>query len=229
MNTKRARSADGAAARRNSTTENREPARETTPPMPAFDRSEPQRWLDALDTWFGQTKIEDSWIKYSIVATTQLPAEYAILNSDVQGFPRLDPYVLARRHILRQNRRERSPVRNSPAASDNESLIIIETGASTSPTPDDRVTTQSLHQLQEMLMAEIRSIRYDIEEIRVLLPSDRRTRRPTARPSTNATAAVNRPARTNTGVANAEPEICWYHTSYGRDARLCRAPCRYRA
>lgn len=240
MNSKRARSADGAARPRNSANETRNTTTEVTPPMPAYDRAEPQRWLNALDLWFRATKITDSWIRYSIIATTQTAAEYAILNADVRMFPHNDPYEMARQHILRQNRRERSPARNSPAASDNESLILIEAGdgnqaaaagnvvssrsTPTSTPPNERVTAQSLHQLEEMLLGKIRELANDIAELQALFPSARR------RPATSARAgrAINTPQIRSNPIDTPATEPCWYHQAYGHQARLCRAPCSFR-
>lgn len=50
---------------------------------------------------------------------------------------------------------------------------------------------------------------------------------PNQRPRTPANTASN--ANTNSTASNpvnADPELCWYHQVYGRDARKCRSPCR---
>lgn len=249
MATKRTRSADGATAKRSNSSNrtnkpNNEIERDITPPMPSLNLEQPQRWLDAMDKWFVKTNITDSWVKYSLVATTQAPGGYAVLRADVRDFPLRDPYELARNHILRQNRRPRadrrpySPVLYSPTNSDDESPVNVNSGAAggitvsgrspettinraAASTTDDRVTMPSLLQLQEMLMTEIRTIKFDIQEIRALQPNPRRSHR---------SASRSRP-QTNTNVSRDETvrqEECWYHEKYGRLARLCRSPCKHR-
>lgn len=180
-----------------------------TPPMPAFDQSKPHEWLDALDKWFIESRITDSWITYSLVATTQPPSSYAILRANVRDSPHRDPYGLAKKFILQQN---------SYSSPDEYDTVVYRSPTRPKSERSNAVTTQTLQQLQEMLMAEIRAIRFDIEELRTPRPS--RARRSNSRPPPNNPST--------TADAN-EPAICWYHTEYGRHARLCRAPCKYRS
>lgn len=241
MASKRARSADGASTKRDSSTLASETNIATTsgvvPPMPMFDPFGPQKWLDALDKWFIKANITDNWVKYSLVATTQSPGGYAVLKSTVRDFPHQNPYELARQHVLRQNPRAQPDAQHTPTCSDDDSLIYIEPSAMTSktntvstpshrPTPapatrtdqTTNATTQTLHQLQEMLMAEIRNIKFDIQELRAAQPNSGRNRRANVRSTTSANTSNN---------GNAEPDTCWYHITYGRHARLCRPPCKY--
>lgn len=205
--------------------------------MPTYLPNNQQRWLDSLNKWFIKANITDNWIKFSLVATTQSPSNYAILKSTVRDFPHRNPYELACDHILRQNKRVSTNTQHSTTNSDDESLIYVEPGTTkteidtgNAPTPrrtpapathtdrDANATSQTLHQLQEMLMAEIRNIKFDIQELRAAQPTNNRSRQANARASADANTSSSR---------NAEPDSCWYHITYGRHARLCRPPCKY--
>lgn len=217
---------------------------ENSPPMPPLDKKNADQWLDAMEKWFEIKQITDDWVKFSLIATTQSPGEYAVLRSDVRDYPRENAYEVARRHIRRQYRRRRSSELLS-----NESPITSNEGESNDaaaaiPTPHatvsirapnieatTNITMQSLNQLEEMLMSEIRAIKHDIAEIRALTPSNRARQRPrsSTRAPINSSNVSNRRENETSTSANDVPEVCWYHTTYGRHAKLCRSPCMHRA
>lgn len=47
-------------------------------------------------------------------------------------------------------------------------------------------------------------------------------------PANNGTGANANPASNSNTNANADSDVCWYHQTYGQNARNCRSPCRRR-
>lgn len=222
-----------------------------SPPMPTFDAKQPNRWFFELDKWFSTVNIIDSGVKFSLVAASQTPSDYAMLKATVRESPNADPYELARDFILRQTSRIRIATnKNLASGASQPSTIKIETqpdvnqrnsseasAAVSAPTvPTEALSqateiSQSLQQLEAMLLTEIRTIKFDIAELQALIPNRPRPSRPIARILQGA-SSVSREStrdRSNQIVAPVDPEECWYHQTYGRQARLCRAPCRHRA
>lgn len=224
--------------------------------LPPFNRSDPHQWFNDVEKWFASEKITDSWIKFSLIATTQAPGSYARLQAEVRDFPDLDPYELAREYVLRNNRCGQSdtPARaeNVPKSTcanslaidernDNDNVAVpsISTISNIGNTTQNAIvstvandTTQSIQQLEAMFMQEIRGIKMDIAEIRLFTPHNRQRSQSQNRVRTRDISVSQRPtatgARSDRIEIAADPEICWYHQTYGLQARLCRIPCRLR-
>lgn len=224
-------------------------------PMPPFDTATPMKWLCDMEKWFKASNITDSWLKFSLLATTQTPSGYAILKADLRALSHLDAYELACSHILRQNRCDNpdadefsanpsTPMENENLRNDNRDIVADTSVQVTVPLATETVSTpsvtaahesnemaQPLQQLEAMLLGEIRAIKFDIAELRALQPNRRRQPRSDTNTHTNAndTNQSTTQERSDEIVADGNPADCWYHQTYGRQARLCRAPCRYRS
>lgn len=236
MSTKRTRSHSPARAAVPANTNN-ETEKESLP-MPSANGIAPEQWLFNMEQWFDASAITDSRIKFALLATTQKPSSFATLQADVRALPDLDPFEVARNHILRQRRPtphstvtddgNRTPTRQTiDSADDNENQASLVAPATTEVERtviprDDSEISQALQQLETMLLGKIRAITIDIAELQALFPSQRR------RPPTPARAGRAESVRRSQGNAPTISEPCWYHQTYGRQARLCRAPCSLR-
>lgn len=93
-------------------------------------------------------------------------------------------------------------------------------------------TTTTVNPLSELneLKAVIAELRQQMQNF----PQRSRSRsrgQPNQRPRTpagNGSRASNNSTTNASTNANADPEVCWYHQTYGQNARNCRSPCRHR-
>lgn len=225
--------------------------------IPPLDLSDPRKWLNELDQWCDRNNIRNDWVKYSLIATTQTPGEYAVLRSSVRDFAQLDPYTVACRHIIRQRISHSpaaidndTPFRNDTDASENvlasantDAVETVNTNAEIAPHEiEQRPTSTPRHiehneenstlppphgrtvsQVENALSRQIDALRMANAEIRIEIAALRRT-------ADSAEPADIRRRRTtpNTNTANGpvDTSLCWYHQTYGTQARLCRSPCR---
>lgn len=202
--------------------------------MPPFDGQNPRQWLTQMEEWFSLRGIIDSHLQYAVIAATQTPAQFAVLSAARRDFPDIEPFVLARRHVLRQCRQESSvsnPNDSNPqppaevrTIQPGHSVQTTErtTGRPTNTHSVTTVTMQSLSQLEEMLLAEIHEIRHDVAELQALYPSRRNQPASSQRTTTARERSVQR------FVTPSNSDECWYHQAYGPQAKLCGAPCRHR-
>lgn len=235
------------------------PAEITAQRIPPLDLSDPRKWLNELDQWCDRNNIHDDWVKYSLIATTQTPGEYAVLRSSVRDFSQLDPYTVARRHIMRQRisplpetidngtplRNDTDTNGNVPASGDTGATETEGASAENAPhemkqrptsTPrhiennEENSTLppppgRTVYQVENALSRQIDALQMANAEIRIEIAALRRTADP------DDTADTRR--RRTTPITNAangpvDTSLCWYHQTYGTQARLCRSPCRLR-
>lgn len=240
MATKRTRSHSPARARTATPTNASDDTERIPLPMPSANGITPEQWLFNMEQWFERSGITDGRVKYALLATTQKPSSFATLQAEVRALPDHDPFEIARNHILRQ--RQQTP-QDTEAVEENRTSTRQpcdranrnETRASVSVTSpattevertviprDDSEISQALQQMETMLLGKIRAITIDIAELQALYPTQRR------RPPTPARAGQAESVRRSHTNAPTIEEPCWYHQTYGRQARLCRAPCSLR-
>lgn len=97
---------------------------------------------------------------------------------------------------------------------------------------DAMAQQRTVQQVEAAPLSEINALKAAIDELRSQirnfpreLRSRSRNRDSNQRQQTPAGNATNSNASTS---AAADPDLCWYHQKYGRDARNCRSPCRNR-
>lgn len=210
MATKRTRSHSPARVRATVPTTATDETAENAPlPMPSTAGIAPEQWLFNMEQWFDASKITDSRVKFALLATTQKPSSYAALQADVRALPHLDPFEIARSHILRQRQstqhdtvavdgdrtRSRSAIDPVSNAENQVSVVPSATTEVEPPPPtgiprDDSEISQALQQMETMLLGKIRAITIDIAELQALYPGSRR--RPTETVRTNRAESTRR-------------------------------------
>lgn len=97
----------------------------------------------------------------------------------------------------------------------------------------DTLQPRNVQQIASTPLNEIGALKAAIDELRTQISSFPRHSRSRSRgpsTSTRQQTPANNAASSNANVSvNADPELCWYHQTYGPNARKCRSPCRNRA
>ena len=85
--------------------------------------------------------------------------------------------------------------------------------ASVSSTSRDNSRPQSLEELERKLTDQIAALSAQLSELKTSGRSRNRSR--------------SRPQSRSRSQSRSDPEVCWYHTTFGDKARKCNPPCKF--
>lgn len=95
----------------------------------------------------------------------------------------------------------------------------------------DALAPRTVQQVVAAPLSELDELKAVIAELRTQINKMPRQSRSRSRGRSNQrqqTPTSNNANNANANAANVDPELCWYHQNFGRNAQKCRSPCRER-
>lgn len=94
----------------------------------------------------------------------------------------------------------------------------------------DAIAPRSVNQITDAPLSELNELKAVIAELKKQITDMPRRSRSHSRNSNRQNYRSRTPSHHNNNAnqQDADPELCWYHQTYGNDARNCRLPCRRR-